>query len=158
MAILVACIQGRRGCLDQISRAARDCVDTSPALLLLSAVEGMAMAWRIGTICGVSDDEQLSKDVEGKQPGIWFEYDLFWESHCGDRCKGWYQLSVPLPHKPLSSASADNRKRIRRRRRFREALRDAVCSAVEARYASLGGPAFSYQEAAAPPTRAVAWT
>jgi uncharacterized protein VirK/YbjX len=129
-ALLIACIQGRHGCLEEIGKAARDCVDTSPALLLLSAAEGIAMAWRIRTICGVSDGEQLSKN----KTGIWFGYDQFWESHCGHRCHDWYQLPVPLPHKPLSSASAENRKRIRRRRRFKEALRDAVCSAMEAKY------------------------
>jgi uncharacterized protein VirK/YbjX len=133
-AMFVARIQGASGCYDAIRQATRDCGDISPAHLLVAAADGLAAALSLDRIYGVSNDEQLSKSSDAKD-GCLFDYDEFWSALSGERLGGWYRFDAPLGHKPLSQAPIEHRRRIKRKRRFKQQLRDRVAGAVALRYA-----------------------
>jgi uncharacterized protein VirK/YbjX len=136
VAMLVGRVQGERGRLDDIRLATKTLKGISPAALLVSAAEGIALALKLPHICGVAGSEQLSRLRLGAE---YFDYDGFWESLSGRRIGGWYQFDAPFPHKPPSQTAAHHRRRARQRRLFKDTVREEVRVAFVERFARLNG-------------------
>jgi len=131
VAMLVGRVQGERGHFDDIRLATKNLNDISPAALLVSAAEGIALALNLSHICGVAGSEQLARLKPGAE---YFDYDSFWESLSGRRIGGWYQFDAPFLHKPPSQTATDHRRRARQRRMFRDAVREGVRAAFVQRF------------------------
>jgi uncharacterized protein VirK/YbjX len=129
--MLVGRVQGKRGRFDDIRRATKVLHDISPPALLMSAAEGVALALELPQICGVAGSEQLARLEPGPER---FDYDAFWESLSGRRLGGWYQFDAPFPHKLPLETAPHHRRRARRKRRFRDVVREAVRDDFAARF------------------------
>jgi uncharacterized protein len=125
-AMYIARVQGRGKGLDRIRQATRDCHDVSPAMLLLTAAEGVAEALGLGHMVGIGASTQVAKD--GVKPGNLFKaYDEFWKAVGGSPLhRNMYHLLVPIPGKPIHSVKRDHRSRTQRKRRFKKAIREQV--------------------------------
>ena len=132
VAMLVGRVQGERGRLEDIRLATKTLNGISPAALLVSAAEGIALALNLSHICGVSGAEQLSRQ---RPRAEYFDYDSFWESLSGRRIGGWYQFDAPFPHMPTSQTATHHRRRTRQRRLFKDAVRQEVRAAFAERFA-----------------------
>jgi uncharacterized protein len=132
VAMLVGKVQGEHGRLADIRLATKLLKDISPASLLVSAAEGIALALNLPHLCGVASSEQLCQSRPGAE---YFDYDSFWESLSGRRIGGWYQFDAPFLHKPPSQTATHHRRRARNRRLFRDAVREEVRVAFVERYA-----------------------
>jgi len=137
LALLVGKVQGERGRLADIRLATKLLKDISPASLLVSAAEGIALALNLSHLCGVAGSEQLCQSRPGAE---YFDYDSFWESLSGRRIGDWYQFDVPFPHKPPLQTATHHRRRARNRRLFRDAVREEVRAAFVERFARPGAP------------------
>jgi uncharacterized protein VirK/YbjX len=122
--LLVSAIQGGSHVIHLIKEATKNCNDSSPALLLLAAAQGIALSLDIPAIAGVGTGQQVSR--EG-QTGFVFDYDRFWESVTGDELrKDFYVVPVPFPQKPLELVRANRRSRAIRRRELRGRVTEQV--------------------------------
>ena len=127
-AIYIGCLQGRGGALQLIRRATKDCLDISPAALLLAATEGVATALELGDIVGIGAGAQISASGDSRPEGLVRGYDEFWEASGGLRLdRNMYHLAVPLPEKPIKSIKRNHRSRALRKRAFRKLVSEQVC-------------------------------
>ena len=132
--MLIVRIQGARGHFAEIRKATLDGGDISPAHLLVSAAEGIAVALGVSTVLGIGNDEQLSKSSIDKA-GCLFDYDAFWESLGGRPRRGWFQFDAPYAPRPLSQTPAHNRRHKRRKRLIKAAVKEHVTAEFLTRYA-----------------------
>jgi uncharacterized protein VirK/YbjX len=129
-ALYIARVQGKGGGLHLITRARKNCLDVSPAALLLSAAEGIASALDLRHMIGIGAGNHLSASADFPLEGKFRAYDEFWLAAGGSRIeRNMYHLPVPLPRKPLQFIKRNHRSRVLRRREFRKAVKEAVCQA-----------------------------
>jgi len=103
-AIYIARVQGKARGLQLIRKATKDCLDISPAALLLAATEGVATALELGHIVGIGADAQISAHADSRPEGLVHAYDEFWMASGGLRLdRNMYYLAVPLPEKPIKA-------------------------------------------------------
>jgi uncharacterized protein VirK/YbjX len=122
----IARVQGKGGSLELIRSATKDCLDISPAALLLAAAEGVAMELGLERIVGISASTQLSADRSGPA-GLIAAYDDFWIAVGGRKLVGdMYQLTVPLSEKPIQLIKRCHRSRVRRKRAFKRLVSELV--------------------------------
>src|SRR5256885_14604231 len=126
-AIYIGCLQGRAGGLQLIREAMKDCLDISPAALLLAATEGVATALELGDIVGIGADAQISASGDSRPEGLVHGYDEFWVASGGLRLdRNMYHLHVPLPEKPIKTIKRNHRSRALRKRAFKKLVSDQV--------------------------------
>ena len=122
----IARVQGKGGALDLIRKATKECLDISPAALLLAAAEGIATELNLGQIVGISASNQISAEVS-PPGGLVAAYDDFWIAVGGKRLEGdMYQLMVPLAEKSLLLIKRCHRSRVRRKRAFKRFVAEQV--------------------------------
>ena len=127
-AIYIARLQGKARGLQLIKKATKDCLDISPAALLLAATEGVAAALKLGHIVGIGADVQVSAIEESRPEGLVHAYDEFWVASGGLRLdRNMYHLTVPLPEKPIKTVKRNHRSRALRKRAFRKLVKEQVC-------------------------------
>jgi uncharacterized protein len=129
-ALYIARVQGKGGGLHLITRATKNCLDVSPAALLLTAAEGIATALDLSHMIGVGAGIQISTSADFRPEDFVKAYDEFWLAVGGLRLeRNMYHLSVPLPHKPLQFIKRNHRSRALRKREFRTVVKESVCHA-----------------------------
>ncbi len=117
-AIYIGRLQGKGGGLQLIRTATKDCLDISPAALLLAATEGVATALELCGIVGIGDS---------RPEGLVHGYDEFWVASGGLRLdRHMYHLAVPLPEKPIKTVKRNHRSRALRKRAFRKLVSEQV--------------------------------
>jgi uncharacterized protein VirK/YbjX len=127
-AIYIARIQGTAGELQLIRKATKDCLDISPAALLLAATEGVATALKLGHIVGIGADMQISPSAVSRPERLVHGYDEFWVASGGLRLdRNMYHLAVPLPEKPIKTVKRNHRSRALHKRAFRKLVKEQVC-------------------------------
>jgi len=127
-AIYIARVQGKARGLQLIKEATKDCLDISPAALLLAATEGVATALELGHIVGIGADVQISASADSKPEGLVHAYDEFWLASGGLKLvRNMYYLTVPLPEKPIKTVKRNHRSRALHKRAFRKLVREQVC-------------------------------
>ena len=132
-AIFITRLQGIKGYADSIKLATKSVGDVSPTLVLMAAVQGIALALGIRHVLGISAKEQVC--TEGKPPTQDFisAYDEFWSSIEGKRlASGYFHFPVPLPEKSLVLIKQNHRLRVRARRLFRSDVSERVRRELEA--------------------------
>ncbi len=127
-AIYIARVQGKAKGLQLIRKATKDCLDISPAALLLAATEGVATALELGHIVGIGADVQISGSADSRPEGLVHGYDEFWMASGGLKLdRNMYHLAVPLPEKSIKAIKRNHRSRALRKRAFRKLVREQVC-------------------------------
>ncbi len=121
-ALLVARVQGVSKQFEAIRRATKMCHDIAPPYLLMAAAQAIAGALDIGHIAGVSNKEQLTKDMV--EP---FNYDSFWEKFLAIKtCLNFYVIPMPFSGRPIEQISAVHRRRTRFKRQFKIQIAECV--------------------------------
>ena len=117
--IFVGRIQGLTN-FDLIKNTTKNLHDIAPPALLMAALQGIALACKISTIIGVSNEKQLSttKSI------IYFNYDLFWHSlHAHKAKENLFILPVPFLEKPIELVKKNHRKRTLHKRQYKNEIR-----------------------------------
>src|SRR5258705_305132 len=126
-AIYIGRLQGKGGGLQLIRTATKDCLDISPAALLLAATEGVATALELGHIVGIGADVQISVSADSRPERLVHGYDEFWVASGGLKLdRNMYHLAVPLPEKPIKTVKRNHRSRALRKRAFRKLVSEQV--------------------------------
>jgi uncharacterized protein VirK/YbjX len=129
-AMYIARVQGKGRGLDRIREATRDCVDVSPAALLLAAAEGIAQALDLDTMVGIGAVSQVMTKGNRKLENLVKAYDEFWTAAGGTRLdRHMYRLAVPSSGKPILAVKRDHRSRTHRKRRFKRSVKEHVLRA-----------------------------
>jgi len=127
-AIYIGRLQGRAGGLELIRETMKECLDISPAALLLAATEGVATALELGDIVGIGADAQLAARRDSRPEGLVHGYDEFWVASGGLRLeRNMYHLAVPLPEKPIKTIKRNHRSRALRKRAFKKLVSEQIC-------------------------------
>jgi uncharacterized protein VirK/YbjX len=118
--IYVTRIQGVRESLDKISDASKAYSDNALPVLLISALEGMAISLGIRTLVGVSLCNRVGNATIGEN-GFQKNYDEFWRTFESIRIAGGdYILSLPVPFKAISLIKSKHRSRVIAKRKIRQ--------------------------------------
>ena len=120
--LYVSRIQGAKESLDVIAKSSRVFNDNAPTVLLISALEGVALSLGIKTIVGVSLQNQIGYAVVG-QNGFQKNYDEFWKTHESTKISsGDFLLPLPLQHKGLALIKSKHRSRTINKRKIRQEI------------------------------------
>lgn len=124
--ILVTAIQGAAGMADRIKQVKESYGDLSPPMLLLSGIEGIALALDIQLLAGIGLDQQVQKQTWGNEK-FTFDYDQFWQQAVGDRTEGKYYIRpIPEELRPLEEIKGKHRKKTILRRSIKASIREAA--------------------------------
>lgn len=116
-----------------IKTATKECHDISPPYLLMAAAQSIAGALAIDVIGGVCNREQLAR-LEDDASMFFFDYDAFWESFVvRETGATFYEIQVPLLHKPIEQIKICHRRRTRRKRQFRDRIASSVAQSFAKR-------------------------
>jgi len=128
--VYIGRVQGKGRGLRLIRKATKDCLDISPATLLLAATEGVAAALELRHMIGIGADRQISARADSRPEGLVHAYDEFWMAAGGLRLdRNMYHLTVPLPEKPIQVIKRNHRSRVLRKRAFKKLVKEQVCRA-----------------------------
>lgn len=126
-AMYIARVQGKGRGVDRIREATRNCLDVSPATLLLTAAEGIATALGLKCMIGIGADTHVISRENEKLDNLVKAYDEFWTAAGGSRLsRNMYELAVPSPGKPILAVKRDHRSRTHRKRRFKKTVKEQV--------------------------------
>jgi uncharacterized protein VirK/YbjX len=121
--LLITRLQGVKGAYPPISLATRALHDVAPAALLLAALQGVAVAFGIGEIAGVSAARQSSYH---RDYATFFKEaydDFFTEVGMSKGATGFYHSSVPIQGKPLALIKQGHKLRTREKRAFKQEIK-----------------------------------
>jgi uncharacterized protein VirK/YbjX len=122
---LVTAIQGTAGMADRIKDAKEHYGDLSAPVLLLAAIEGVALAMDIPLLAGIGLDQQVQKQTWGDDR-FTFDYDRFWTQAAGERTNGsYYTRPVPEQIKPIEEIKGKYRQKTLFRRGIKASIRQA---------------------------------
>ena len=125
-AIYIGQVQGVLGQTALIRRATQLCEAIAPQDLLMSALAGIATAWKIPLLLGVAAERHISIAAMMASPQT-FDYTLFWARYQSlMSLDGHHVIEVPFVQKPITEIVNRHRKRTLRKRRFKEALVEEV--------------------------------
>ena len=127
--LLVANLQGASGKINDIRRAMEACNRIAPPYVLVNAAELITAALHINVIVGVSNEQHLWKANQWS-PYFAFDYDEFWKSFPSTRSDiGLYEMSIPIPIKPLETVETSAARAIRKRE-----LGAVLCAVQQVRF------------------------
>jgi uncharacterized protein VirK/YbjX len=130
LAVYVGHVQGKAGQIDRMREAAGLCHDVAQQDLLMSALAGLAAAWGINRVVGVSDDANLSLAHIARSAAS-FQYGPFWARYNAvSTTQGHHAMCLPFTDKPITDIAAKHRKRTQTKRQFKQSLSDAVRQVV----------------------------
>ncbi|HEX8810366.1 MAG TPA: DUF535 family protein [Terracidiphilus sp.] len=123
--LLIARIQGAKGFLQELSRAARTLRHVGPTQLLMAAVEGMASAFGIEWMASVSSTQQIAYE-EKYAESFRRSYDDFFHQHGIPVSEsGLFVTPLPLREKSLGEIKRGHKIRTREKRAFRLEIQNA---------------------------------
>lgn len=133
-AILIGGIQGAVGSSELVKGASKAFGEIFPSVILLLAVQALAIAWRIERIFAVSVCNQIAPSVSNNPQRYLELYDHFWEAQ-GARKFGNYYEFFPLPaEKREEDLSTTHSRRTRRKRELKKQLLQEMIVSVEQRF------------------------
>ena len=124
--LYVGRVQGSPQRYEAIRTATAACHASTPRDLLMSALFGVADAWGIELIGGVSSERQLSTGLSEKE--LAFNYNQWWEAYEARRSSAGHYL-IHLPERD-SRYSGRLVSRTRHKKRLKRAVRTAVAEAI----------------------------
>lgn len=125
--LFVTRLQGTKGRAEEIRLASKSVGDVSPPLVLIAALQGIALGLDLSAVHGINAHAQVSGEGRPLPPDLISAYDEFWESIEGVRLpSGLYTFPIPLPEKALKRIKQNHRPRVRSRRAFRARVTEQV--------------------------------
>ena len=134
-AILVCRLQGFKGQAEKVKDSTVSMGNISPGLILMDALEGLALAWGIEHVFGICAEFQIYNKTAKHQADFVAAYDHFWEAIEGKQLDSkYFYLNCPLPVKPIEKIKENHRTRVKARRAYRREVSKEIYRAV--RYVS----------------------
>jgi uncharacterized protein VirK/YbjX len=124
--LLIARLQGVKGCNEQIHFATKTLHEVAPPALLLAALQGIAGAFEIQDIAGVCFDRQFSYDQEFSTRFKEAYDDFFADVGAIRNAANFFCSPIPLQEKPLSFVKQGHKTRTKRKRAFKQQIADSV--------------------------------
>lgn len=127
--LVILRIQGVKGRWEDIRAATRALHDVAPPALLVAGLIGIAMAWDIRRLGGISASSQFSR--EHCPPDLVRTYDDFFASLGASRIsKQFFATPIPLKEKALDEITNGHKARTRKKRLFKSMVTHEVCRRV----------------------------
>ena len=124
--LLISRLQGTYGCYpDQMKLATKAMHGIRPRTALLCALEGIAQAWDIREVAGVSAIRHTSCCADCERSLLKSYDDFFAELGFVRNPAGFFLAPVPIKEIPLEQISAGNRARAKKNRAFKQQMREA---------------------------------
>jgi uncharacterized protein VirK/YbjX len=129
--VLITRVQGLKGCQPQIKLAQDAFASASPRVLLLAALQGIADAFGIVEIAGVSAINQSSYSEESAA-SLGRNYDSFFaEVGMTRRTTGFFASPVPIEAKPLGLIKRGNKPKVKLQRALKLQIQQACAAFFE---------------------------
>jgi len=139
--VLITRVQGLKGCQPQIKLAQDAFAYASPRALLLAALQGIAEAFGIAEIAGVSATNQSSY-CEESAVSLGRNYDSFFaEAGMAKSAAGFYSTPVPIEGKPLGLIKRGNKPKVKLQRALKQQIQQA-CAAFFDDFVQVPTPEF----------------
>jgi uncharacterized protein VirK/YbjX len=125
--LLISRIQGVRGCYGQIYAATKAFREVAPPALLVAVLQGIANAWGIRALAGVSAANQ-SFNPDPDSESFQRDYDDFFRQLGAERMPpaNFFVTSIPLEEKPLGVIRNGHKSRVKKKRAFKLHISDEV--------------------------------
>ncbi|HUH62868.1 MAG TPA: DUF535 family protein [Terracidiphilus sp.] len=124
--LMVLRLQGVKGGYDQIYSATKEFRDVAPPALLIAALQGIANAWGIRRMAGVTARSQYSYTENCAEVLRGAYDDFFLELGAEQISPDFFLTSLPLPEKPIERITRCHRPRAKRKRVFKASIADEV--------------------------------
>jgi uncharacterized protein VirK/YbjX len=124
--LLISRLQGTNGYYRQIRAATKALNDVGPAALLLAALHGIAKAFGINTMAGVSAVRQSSFTEKLSHFYVSAYDDFFSEIGIAKSTSGLFLSSIPPEDRPMSSIKQGHKIRTREKREFKRQVAEEV--------------------------------
>lgn len=126
---LISRVQGVRGCYDEIQRATKTIHDIAPPALLFAALCGVAEAYGIKAMAGISASMKPEYHFyEGEAGHIHEAYDgFFTELGATMGPADFYLALLPPPEKPMVLIKRGHKTRTRKKRAYKRQIAANVC-------------------------------
>jgi uncharacterized protein VirK/YbjX len=139
--VLITRVQGLKGCQPQIKLAQDSFASASPRVLLLAALQGIAEAFGIEEVVGVSAFNQSSYSEESAA-SLGRNYDSFFaEVGMTKKTTGFFASPVPIEAKPLGLIKRGNKPKVKLQRALKLQIQQA-CAAFFDEFVQVSSPQF----------------
>jgi hypothetical protein len=129
--VMISRLQGMKGCFTQVRAATKAFRDVAPPALLMAVLQGVAQAFGINELAGVSASRQFSY-LEEHAPTFLEAYDRFFEDLGATYSQsGFFSTTLPFEEKSLSHIKNGHKARTRKKRAFKLQIAERVLSAVQ---------------------------
>ena len=125
--IFIGRVQGVADQKDKIRHLSRLCHGISPMTILLTVIQGFAIAVKAESICGL----RAIYHPYQNNSGLVMDYDKMWHD-IGSICEvgEYHSVRLPIAQKPLSDIAPQHRRRARKRRVFKNRIINIVTAAL----------------------------
>lgn len=124
--VFILRVQGIKGHYEQIRLATKSLQEVAPPALLIAALQGIASAWGIHEMAGISATSQHAYDETVASLFTQIYDDFFLELGATRTTKDFFSSPLPLPAKPLDLIRNGHRSRTLRKRSFKLRISDEV--------------------------------
>lgn len=125
-AVFILRVQGMKGHYEQIRIATKALQEVAPPALLIAALQGIASAWGIHAMAGISAASQYWYEERDASLFTQIYDDFFVELGAARTTKDFFSSSLPLPVKPLDLIRNGHKSRTMKKRAFRLRISDEV--------------------------------
>jgi len=129
--LLITRLQGVPGKFEQVRRMTKAMHDVGPGAFLVAVLHGIAEAWEIREMAGISARKQHSYEEKYAELLTIAYDDFFTELGAVQNGKGLFVSPIPLPLKPLAQVKAGHKLRTRKKRAFKQAVAAQVSQTLQ---------------------------
>lgn len=132
--MFVGSLQGRRDAQEAVRKATALMERTKPQAILLNALQGMAQAWGLTALVGVSDAGHVYAGYRSLARRVGIRYDELWQELGASQRLSPCFWRLPLHWVPRPESEVESRKRsqLRRRNALRQQVHDASALGAQA--------------------------
>jgi uncharacterized protein VirK/YbjX len=125
--VFILRVQGIKGQYEQIRSITRALRDVAPPALLMAALQGMASAWGIREMAGISARSQYCYEESAAAVFTQTYDDFFLSLGAARTTSDFFSCPLPLPAKPLDLIGNGHRSRTIKKRAFKLQIAEEVC-------------------------------
>jgi uncharacterized protein VirK/YbjX len=122
----IQCLQGVKGRYQQVHSATKAFGDVAPPALLFSVLRGVATAWGIGEIAGISSRSHCRFSEASAELFQGAYDDFFTELGAARKSPDFFSIPLPFEAKPVEGIKNGHKSRTRKKRAFKLQIVDQV--------------------------------
>jgi uncharacterized protein VirK/YbjX len=125
--VFIQRLQGMKGCYQQIRSATKALKEVAPPALLVASLQGLADAWGIREMAGISARSQYCYDERCSTLFTEAYDDFFVDLGCTPTTADFFSGPLPVREKPVEQITNGHKARTRKKRAFKLQIAAAVC-------------------------------